>query len=120
MRRTLAVLSIPVVAAAAYAGQPVAEHVAAALDAELQPRAVTTHQLTQYMAARMAPLPAPKVEADWSRDAARLRRHVVEEIVFHGWPREWIAAPAAVEELGVVMTSSRYRIRKLRYEIVPG
>src|SRR5207237_234166 len=47
-------------------------------------------------------------------------RHVLDEIVFHGWPREWVTAPPAVEELGVVMTSSRYRIRKLRYEIVPG
>ena len=120
MRRALAVLSVPMVAAAAYAGPPVAEHVAAALQAELQPRAVTTHQLIQYMATRAAPLPAPKVEADWSRDAGRLRRHVLDEIVFHGWPREWVTAPPAVEELGVVMTSSRYRIRKLRYEIVPG
>ncbi|HEY3099174.1 MAG TPA: acetylxylan esterase [Methylomirabilota bacterium] len=120
MRRTLAVLSIPVVAAAAYAGQPVAEHVAAVLDAELQPRAATTYQLTQYMASRVPPLPAPKVESDWSRDAARLRRHVLDEIVFRGWPREWVTAAFAMEDLGVVMTSSRYRIRKLRYEIVPG
>jgi dienelactone hydrolase len=120
MRRTLAVLTLPVVAAAAYAAQPGGEYVTAALDAELQPRAVTTHQLTQYMAGRISPLPAPKGDADWTRDAARLRRHVLDEVVFRGWPREWVTAPAAVEELGVVMTSSRYRIRKLRYEIVPG
>src|SRR5205807_6829714 len=40
--------------------------------------------------------------------------------VFHGWPREWVDAPAKFEDLGVIPSGPGYRIRKLRYEIVPG
>ena len=39
--------------------------------------------------------------------------------MFHGWPKEWVEAAPRFEETGVVEASG-YRIRKLRYEIVPG
>ena len=39
--------------------------------------------------------------------------------MFHGWPKAWVEAAPRFEETGVVEASG-YRIRKLRYEIVPG
>jgi dienelactone hydrolase len=120
MRRMLIALALALLAASAYAAPPLTDHVAAALDAELQPRAVATHQLTRYLAGRVARLRVPAADAEWSREAGRLRRTLLDEVVFHGWPREWVTAPPVVEDLGVVTATSRYRIRKLRYEIVPG
>jgi dienelactone hydrolase len=45
---------------------------------------------------------------------------LLDDIVFHGWPKEWVTAGPKFEEVGVIETGSGYRIRKLRYEIVPG
>jgi len=44
---------------------------------------------------------------------------VLDDVVFHGWPREWVEASPRFEETGVI-AGKGYRIRKLRYEIVPG
>jgi hypothetical protein len=45
---------------------------------------------------------------------------LLQDIAFHGWPREWVEAEPKFEEVGVIETGAGYRIRKLRYEIVPG
>ncbi len=41
-------------------------------------------------------------------------------MVFHGWPDEWVNSPPKFEDIGVIETGQGYRLRKLRYEIVPG
>ncbi len=41
-------------------------------------------------------------------------------MAFHGWPREWVESAPRFEQVGVIETTHGYRIRKLRYEIVPG
>ena len=117
MRRTLTLVALallPVPAGTA------SERVASALETEIQPPAITTYQITQYLARRTPTLPTPATGADWTVEARRLRRKILEEVVLHGWPREWFSAPARVEDLGVVASMAVYRIRKLRYEIVPG
>jgi dienelactone hydrolase len=40
--------------------------------------------------------------------------------VYHGWPKQWVLATPKFEELGTVKSGNGYRVRKLRYEIVPG
>jgi dienelactone hydrolase len=120
MRRTLSALAIvPVAAAAAYAAAPATDHLAA-LDAELQARAVATHQITQYLARRMPRLPAAATGSEWTQQARQLRQQVLDEVVFRGWPREWVTAPPRVEDLGPLAAAREHHIRKLRYEIVPG
>jgi hypothetical protein len=52
--------------------------------------------------------------------------HMLNDVVFHGWPREWIDSPPRFEDLGVLPaggtdeSSPGYQMHKLRYEIVPG
>ncbi len=92
----------------------------ASLETELQPPAITTYQITQYLARRTPTLSMPTTGADWTVEARRLRWKRLEEVIPHGWPREWVGAPARIEDLGVVASTPVYRIRKLRYEIVPG
>ncbi len=90
------------------------------LEQQIQPPSVTAFQLSQYLAARIPRLPSPSSAAQWTAEAKRLRRHLLEDIAFHGWPRDWVEAPPKFEDLGLMGSGKGYRMRKLRYEIVPG
>jgi dienelactone hydrolase len=87
---------------------------------EVQPTSVTAFQVQKFLVQRIPALPAPKTAQAWSAEEARLRKHFLNDIAFHGWPREWIDSAPHFEEAGVIETSHGYRLRKLRYEIVPG
>jgi len=64
--------------------------------------------------------PSPTTASQWSQESKHLREHWLNDVVYHGWPREVVEAPARFDETGVIETGKGYRIRKLRYEIVPG
>jgi len=98
-----------------------AEHLRALLKDEIQAPAVAEFQIRQHIIRATAPLPTvPATPAEWTASADRLRRHLLDDVVFHGWPKQWVDAPPKFEERGVIETGRGYRIRKLRYEIVPG
>ena len=63
---------------------------------------------------------APSSEGQWAQEATRLRERVLKDIVYHGWPQGWVNSPPAFEDLGRIPSGPGYRMRKLRYEIVPG
>jgi dienelactone hydrolase len=77
-------------------------------------------QIKSYILSRVAPLPTPVSAEQWTEEAQRLRRHLLHDVVFHGWPSEWVDSPPKFEDLGVIETGQGYRLRKLRYEVVPG
>jgi dienelactone hydrolase len=88
---------------------------------EIVPPAVAEFQVRQYVIENTAPPPKPPATPEqWNTSAARLRHHLLDNIVFHGWPREWVDSKPKFEEAGVIETPDGYRIHKLRYEIVPG
>jgi dienelactone hydrolase len=104
--------------ASALWAQPASLHTALAR-AILAPRQ-TTIEVQAYAAARVPSLPAAASAADWNREAERLRQQVLEKVVFRGEAGRWRDAKAAVEWLETIPGGPGYRIRKLRYEIVPG
>jgi dienelactone hydrolase len=81
---------------------------------------LTAFQLQQYLFARVPPLPSLASAAQWTAEEKRMRKHVLEDIAFHGWPRPWVDSPAKFEQMGIIETGDGYRIQKFRYEIVPG
>lgn len=89
------------------------------LKEEILPPSVALFQLRQYILNRVGKLPAPTSAAEWTADSKRIRDQIVNDVVFHGWPKEWVDAPPKFEDLGVT-PGNGYQIRKLRYEIVPG
>jgi dienelactone hydrolase len=98
-----------------------AVHLGEVLKDEIVSPAVADFQMRQHIVQATAPLPKPPATAaEWTVSAARLRRHLVDDVVFHGWPKEWVDSPPRFEERGVIETGHGYRIRKLRFEIVPG
>lgn len=102
-------------------GQGEGEHVAAVLKDTILSPAVSDFQIRQHIIQAASPLPKPPATADeWTVSAQQLRRHLLDDVVFHGWPKEWVESAPKFEEAGVIETGHGYRIRKLRYEIVPG
>jgi dienelactone hydrolase len=94
--------------------------ISAILEPLVQSPEVPVYQLRRYLLDRVPELPKPESGQQWTVQANRLRQHLLDEIVFHGWPKEWVTSPANFEDLGVLETGKGYRLRKLRYEIVPG
>jgi dienelactone hydrolase len=86
----------------------------------IQSAEVTAYLLGQYVLRRVPTLPTPPSAEQWASEATRIRRHLLDDVVFHGWPREWVNSPPRFEEVGVMESGKGYRMRKLRYEIVPG
>ena len=77
-------------------------------------------QIEQFLLARIPPLPKPSTAEQWSADEKQLRRRILQDVVYHGWPQEWVDSAPHVEQVGMIETGKGYRIRKLRYQIVPG
>ena len=58
--------------------------------------------------------------ARWSEQAQQLRERILERVVFRGAAANWRQAPLRVEWLDTIPTEHGYRLKKLRYEAVPG
>jgi dienelactone hydrolase len=94
-------------------------YVRPALEKPLLPHDVLVYQLRQYLLGRIAPPPTPQTAVAWTTDEKQIRARFLQRI-FHGWPQEWIDADPKFEEVGVIETGRGYRVRKFRYEVVPG
>ncbi len=101
-------------------GQTRIEEVGEVLKLRLQSEDVVDFQIRQYLMKRVPPLPAPKTASEWTTEETRLRAHLLKDVIFHGWPSKWVDSPPRFEDLGLIPSGKGYRLRKLRYEIVPG
>lgn len=88
----------------------------------LQPASVVTYQLQEFLLKRTPGLPHPASAAQWTADAQHIREHMLNDIVYHGWPKAWIDSPPKFEDEGPVPVpaGAGYRAEKFRYEVVPG
>ncbi len=57
---------------------------------------------------------------EWQRSAARLRREILDGIVFRGTAAKWRDAETDVQWLDTIPGGPGYQIRKLRFEALPG
>jgi dienelactone hydrolase len=89
-------------------------------DSILSP-AVAEFQVRQFIMTATTPPPrAPATPNAWTTEATRLRQHLLNDVVFHGWPKAWVESAPKFDDVGVIETGAGYRIHRLRYEIVPG
>ncbi|MDY0169186.1 MAG: acetylxylan esterase [Thermoguttaceae bacterium] len=77
-------------------------------------------EVQHYCDRRVPEMPEVKTVAEWEQQAERMRREVLERIVFRGEAARWRDAPAKVEWLDTIDGGPGYRIRKLRFEALPG
>jgi hypothetical protein len=115
-----ALLSVLIATAELTKAQAIRETVAPLLEKQVQPKAVTAYQLQKYLMKRIPKPMVPATAEQWNVEAQRLREHILKDIAFHGWPQEWIDSTPRFEQTEVIDTSHGYRLRKYRYEIVPG
>lgn len=73
-----------------------------------------------YCVARIPKMPALSSADAWTEEADRLRESVLRGVVFRGQAAQWRDAPAQVQWLDTIKGGPGYRIKKLRYEVLPG
>jgi hypothetical protein len=100
--------------------QAIADTVAPLLEKPVQTTAVTAYQLQTYMMQHITKPTPPATAEQWTAEAAKFRKHILDDIAYHGWPREWVTSAPKFEQTDVIETAHGYRLRKFRYEIVPG
>ncbi len=104
----------------AFASAQTTEQVSAILELPVQSPETVEFQLRQYLMKRVPPLPTPRNAREWETEAREMRERVLKDVIFHGWPSNWVEAEPKFEDLGIIHSGKGYRLRGLRYEILPG
>ncbi len=80
----------------------------------------TLAETQAFCAARVAPLPHPKTSGEWGPLAETLRQETLARTIYRGEAAKWRDAPLKVEWLETIPGGPGYKIKKLRYEALPG
>lgn len=79
----------------------------------------TFQDLTAYLLARVPTFKLPD-PTTWEMESERLRQEVLERVVLRGVPESWRTGSVNLVWGDVLEVDAAYRIRKLRYEALPG
>jgi dienelactone hydrolase len=90
------------------------------LEKETQSPSVVAFQLQEFLMKQVPKLPPLTTPDEWTREGEQIRKRVLDNVVFHGWPSAWVNSPPRFEDLGTIPSGKGYRLRKLRFEVVPG
>ena len=96
------------------------EPLKAALEAPLLSPGQAAREIRAFIQPRIIQPPKFSLLPEWEQAAGRLRRDVLEQIVFRGTAAAWRDAPCQVEWLDAIAGGPGYSIRKFRYEALPG
>jgi dienelactone hydrolase len=100
--------------------QSTSQQVTTILDQQVDRSDVVSYQLQRYLFAGATALPKPTTAKEWTIQAAAIRKRLLEDVIFRGWPKEWVDSSPKFEDLGLIPSGKGYTRRKLRYEVVPG
>ncbi|MBX7120972.1 MAG: hypothetical protein K1X42_02475 [Opitutaceae bacterium] len=101
------------------AAPPTTETITELLRRRILPDGLAREQARAFAAQRVPSMPKLIDLPEWEAHAARLRHEMFERVIFAGEARRWRQTKGRVEWSGVIEESS-YRIRKVRYEVLPG
>ncbi len=110
---TAALAACPVLAAA------VAE-IKTLLERPVVGSALPLTEVQRYCESAVVRMPSVKTVAEWEKEATRLRAETLARVVFRGEAVRWRDAKVKVEWLDTVAGGPGYRLKKLRYEALPG
>ena len=77
-------------------------------------------EVQAFLDARVPKMPQAASQEEWEKLAAKMRAETLEEVVFRGEAAKWRDAPGKVEWLETIEGGEGYKIKKLRYEAIPG
>ncbi len=78
------------------------------------------NEVRAFCEAKVPKMPEVKDLASWQALADRMRRDTLDKVVYRGEAKKWRDLPTKVEWQEIIAGGPGYRIKKLRYEIVPG
>ena len=81
---------------------------------------VALAEVQSFTEGRVPRMPEVKSVAEWESVATQLRRDILDKVVFRGEAAKWRREKTKVVWLETIEGGPGYRIRKLRYEAVPG
>src|SRR5439155_14513480 len=112
----LATLAVISVANATFASPDIEKLLAhSIIDSNLPLQEV--YVFTEY---RVPLMPLAYSSAEWTAIAVRLRKHTLHKVLYRGEAAKWRKLKTKVVWLETIEGGPEYRIRKLRYEAVPG
>ncbi len=91
-----------------------------ALAEEIIGSALALEEVRVFNETRVPDMPRLRSAAEWQAKATEYRRNILENVVFRGVAAKWRDTPLQVEWSAVIEDLPGYRIRKLRFEAVPG
>src|SRR5579872_6893750 len=91
-----------------------------ALGSPLIDPAIPLQEIQDFIDARIPHMPDVRSAAEWQAYADRARQRVLDQVVFRGEAAAWRRQPTRVQWLDTIDGGPGYKIRKLRYEAVPG
>jgi Acetyl xylan esterase (AXE1) len=80
----------------------------------------TLKELQDYVDAKIPRMPRIETAAQWKEIERDLRTRMLNEVIFRGEAANWRDAKSKIEWLDTVPGTRGYRLRKLRFEAVPG
>lgn len=108
--------------ATAVSAAPAAEQkeIEALLKRKIVGRALPVAEVKRYCEAGVPAMPEVRSLGEWQAAAARLRAAVLEKIIYCGEAARWRDAETKVEWLKTIEGGPGYKIKKLRFEALPG
>ncbi len=100
--------------------QSTPEQVSPILEPPIQQPVIVEYQLKEYLMSHVIPLNNPDTAERWKKESSQIRKHLIDDVLFHGWPKEYVTSPPHFEDRGPIPTGKGYHLRRLQYEIVPG
>lgn len=83
------------------------------------PRRAMT-DLRKFLEPKIASVPKLESVEAWTKYADKIRADVLDKVVYRGEAAEWREAETGVEWLDTIAGGPGYRLKKVRYEAVPG
>jgi len=102
------------------AGQWQASRVSHAIGRPLLKNGLSKEELRSFVRDRNPKVELPSSREQWIENAAELRKQFLRQVVLRGEAAKWAEDESPVEWFGVIEDGDGYRIRKFRYQAVPG
>ncbi len=78
------------------------------------------NEVQAFCDARVPKVPQAASKEEWEKLATKMRAETLEKVVFRGEAARWRDAPGKVEWLETIDGGEGYKVKKLRYEALPG
>lgn len=97
-----------------------AEEVTTALAEEIIGPDLALEEVQVFNETRVPDMPRVRTAEEWQAEASAIRKQVLDRVVFRGGAAEWRDTPLRVEWGKKIEDLPGYRIKKLKFEVVPG